>query len=117
VLGFRFIGASVLVLVQVLVPGAVSPIAQQTRTFTGVITDDMCAYTGHASMRMGPTDAECTHACVDAHDAAYVLADGKHVYKLSDADAAKAFAGKKVKVVGTLDEATGTILVASITGA
>ena len=32
------------------------------QTFTGTITDDICAKAGHAQMRMGPTDAECTIA-------------------------------------------------------
>jgi len=40
--------------------------AQGKQTFVGTITDDMCAKEGHASMRMGPTDAECTTACVAA---------------------------------------------------
>ncbi|PYQ73720.1 MAG: hypothetical protein DMG01_22010 [Acidobacteria bacterium] len=33
---------------------------------------------------MGPTDAECTIACISAHGATYVLYDGKEVYTLSD---------------------------------
>jgi len=37
------------------------------QTFTGTITDSMCATAGHAQMRMGPTDAECTIACISAH--------------------------------------------------
>ncbi len=45
----------------------------------------------------------------------YVLVDAEHVYQLSDQKATKAFAGKKVKVVGTLDAKTSTITVASIT--
>lgn len=84
------------------------------QTFAGVISDDMCAL-NHASMRMGPTDAECAHACVDEHDGSYVLVDDSHVYKLSDQQAAKALAGKKARVVGTLDEKTSTIAVTSIT--
>lgn len=85
------------------------------QTFDGVISDEMCAL-NHASMRMGPTDAECAHACAEEHEAAYVLVDGKNVYKLSDQPAAKALAGKKARVVGTLDEPTQTIAVKSITG-
>jgi hypothetical protein len=85
-------------------------------SFAGVISDDMCAL-NHASMRMGPTDAECAHACVDEHDAAYVLVDDGKVYRLSDQAASKKFAGQKVKVVGTLDRATNTITIASIAGA
>src|SRR4051812_44193707 len=93
---------------------AAAPVGQ---TFTGTITDDMCASAGHASMRMGPTDAACTKACVMEHDAAYVLADGKKVYALSDQKTPEQFAGRKVKVVGTLDAKTGTIKVASMTAA
>ncbi len=43
--------------------------APATQTFTGTITDNMCAKAGHSQMRMGPTDAECTVACVGAHGA------------------------------------------------
>jgi len=43
--------------------------APATQTFTGTITDNMCARGGHSQMRMGPTDAECTVACVGAHGA------------------------------------------------
>ena len=82
----------------------------------GTISDDMCAL-NHAAMRMGPTDAECTHACVEEHDAFYVLVVGEAVYRLSDQAAAKPFAGRKVKVGGTLDRATSIITVTSIAGA
>jgi hypothetical protein len=90
--------------------------AQSTQTFVGVVSDDMCAL-DHSGMRMGPTDAECTHACVEEHDAAYVLVDGTRVYRLSDQSRAKPFAGKKVKVVGALDAATSTITITSISAA
>ena len=89
--------------------------ASADQDFRGVISDDMCA-ANHAAMRMGPTDAECTDACVEEHGASYVLVDGTHVYRLSNQTAAKPFAGKKVRVVGTLDAATGTITVSAITG-
>jgi len=83
--------------------------AQGQRTFTGVITDSMCATADHSRMRMGPTDAECTIACVLAHGALYVLYDGKEVYTLSDQQKPEKFAGKKVTVRGTLDAKTKTI--------
>jgi hypothetical protein len=86
-------------------------------TTVGVITDDMCATAGHAAMRMGPTDAACTKACVDVHGAAYVLLVGKQVYTLSDQKAPEKFAGQKVKVVGTIDAKTKVIHVDSITAA
>ena len=87
------------------------------QTFTGVITDSMCARGDHSRMRMGPTDAECTVACIDAHGAQYVLYDGKDVYTLSDQQTPEKFAAKKVTVVGTLDAKTKTIQVDSITAA
>ena len=84
------------------------------QTFTGVITDHMCADTGHAAMRMGPTDAECTIACVQSHGASYVLLAGKTTYTLSNQQLPEQFAGTKVSVTGTLDVKTKTIAVDSI---
>jgi hypothetical protein len=64
---------------------------------------------------MGPTDAECTIACIRAHGATYVLYDGKHAYDLSDQQTPEKFAGKRVTVTGTVDAKTYTIQVDSIT--
>lgn len=83
------------------------------QTFVGVVSDQMCAL-DHGAMRMGPTDAECAKACVEDHGTSYVLVDGEQVYLLSDQQAPKAFAGQKVKVVGTLDQTTHVIAVTSI---
>jgi hypothetical protein len=88
--------------------------APGTQTFTGTITDNMCAKADHSQMRMGPTDAECTNACISVHGATYVLYIGKDTYTLSDQKAPEKFAGQKVKVVGTLDAKTKTIHVDSI---
>ena len=90
---------------------------QNTQTFVGTITDEMCAKEGHASMRMGPTDAECTTACVAAHGAEYVLADGTNVYTLSDQKTPEKFAGQRVRVAGTLDAKTRKIQVQSMSAA
>ena len=87
---------------------------QREQTFTGTISDDMCALT-HAIMRMGPTDAECTDACIMAHGASYVLARDKAVWNLSDQTMPARFAGQNVRVVGTLDVKTNIISVRSIT--
>ena len=92
-------------------------VPQQRRTFRGTITDAMCATADHSRMRMGPTDAECTVACVQEHDAAYVLFDGTNVYELSDQRKPQRFAGQRVAVVGTLDARTRTIRVTSIAAA
>jgi Protein of unknown function (DUF5818) len=91
--------------------------APASQKFTGAITDSMCANADHSRMQMGPTDAECTVACVGAHGAIYVLYDGKDVYTLSDQEAPEKFAGQKVTVMGTLDVKTRTIQVDSISAA
>jgi hypothetical protein len=89
--------------------------APGNQTFTGTITDSMCAEADHSRMRMGPTDAECTVACVMAHGAAYVLYDGKNVWMLGDQTTPEKFAGQKVKVTGTAVSGSRTIQVVSIT--
>ena len=90
--------------------------APQKQTFTGTITDSICAKADHSQMRMGPSDAACTLACVDAHGAMFVLYDGNNnTYTLSDQTTARKFAGQKVNVVGTLDASTNIIQVVSIT--
>jgi len=68
-------------------------------------------------MQMGPTDAQCTVACIKEHDASYILSDGKNVYTLSDQRKPEKFAAQKVIVTGTLDSKTKTIQVDSITAA
>lgn len=91
--------------------------APATQKVTGVITDSMCALGDHSRMKMGPTDGECTKACVREHDAMYVLYDGKSAYTLSDQKTPEKFAGQKVTVTGTIDAKTHTIKVASIAAA
>ncbi len=91
--------------------------AQSKQTFTGIITDDMCPRADHSQMRMGPTDAECSAACISEHGASYVLFDGESAFNLSDQRAAATFVAQKVKVTGTLDSKTHTIHVESITAA
>ena len=91
--------------------------APDAQTFDGIITDNMCDKAGHSQMQMGPTDAECTVACISAHGATYVLYDGRDVYTLSDQQTPEKFAAQKVRVVGTLDAKTNTIQVDSISAA
>ena len=89
----------------------------QPQTFTGLITDSVCAMGNHSAMQMGPTDADCVTACVAAHGATYVLYDGKNTYELSDQKTPEKFAAKKVTVVGTLDAKTKIIRVDSMVAA
>lgn len=89
--------------------------APAKQTFSGIITDDNCPKADHSRMQMGPTDAECAMACIDAHGALYGLYDGNNFYTLSDQRTPEKFVAKKVKVTGTLDAKTRTIQVDSIT--
>ena len=82
---------------------AAFPSAQSKQQFTGTVTDSMCPDGDHSHMRMGPTDAECTLACIDAHGAMFVLYDGKNTYTLSDQKMPEKFAGQKVTITGTLN--------------
>lgn len=95
---------------------ALEPV-QGKQTFTGVITDDMCANGDHSKMKMGPSAAECAIACVDAHGASFVLHDGQTIFRLNDQKSPEKFAGKKVNVTGTLDAKTKVIRVDSMTAA
>jgi hypothetical protein len=92
-------------------------VPQGKQKFTGTITDSMCETSDHSRMKMGPTDGECTVACVQAHGALYVLYDGKEVYTLSDQQTPEKFAGKKVTVTGTLDAKAKKIQVESMVAA
>jgi hypothetical protein len=105
-----------LLIVSALALASLSAAQDKPTSFVGMITDDMCATKdGHATMRMGPTDAECTKACVAAHGAEYVLTDGKQIYTLSDQKTPEKFAGQKVRVTGTVDAKTKAIQVVSMT--
>jgi hypothetical protein len=89
-----------------------TPRKAASRTFVGDISDSMC---GLKHMMPGGAK-QCTEECVK-NGAKYVLADhaaGK-VYKLSDQQKPKQFAGEKVRVTGTLRG--DTILVTSISAA
>src|SRR5215467_9495207 len=84
----------------------------QSKTFTGEVTDSICAPSGsHAATMaktpgMGSDSASCTKKCV-AMGAKYVLVDqSSHAtYTLDDSDKVAQFAGHKVKVTGSLNGA------------
>jgi hypothetical protein len=83
--------------------------ADAPKTFTGVITDEMCG-NDHKMMNVTP-DSKCVTECIKA-GSKYALISGSKVYKLSDQSAPAKFPGQKVKVTGTL---TGdTIAVKSV---
>jgi hypothetical protein len=99
--------ASLLASLLVVTAFAAAPAPSRTLTLTGIVSDNMCAQTGHAAMRMGPTDAECTVACVDVHGALYVLVSGREVYTFSDQQLPQKFAGRKVRARGTVENVNG----------
>lgn len=82
----------------------------QASTFTGEITDSICARAGshqeamRLSKDMGKTAAQCTIACVEHQGAKYVLYDpaDKKIYYLSDQGKLKKFAGEHVSITGVL---------------
>ena len=90
--------------------GSVSYAAPQT--FTGEIMDSPCAMLGgHEKMEQkGESTKDCTIRCVGL-GGKYVLFDAakKMTYQIDDQKKAEKFAGAKVKVTGTFDEATKTI--------
>jgi hypothetical protein len=79
------------------------------QTFTGEVGDAMC---GRNHMPGEPADA-CTRACV-AHGSKYALIVGDKIYTLDTSDKAALDtldkqAGKKVTVVGTLQDDVLTV--------
>jgi hypothetical protein len=86
----------------------------------GAVMDSQCAFNVHSDAHshewmtkrgvQGATDEEsCTHHCVKDMGGSYVLVAKKDVYKLDDQVKAEQFAGKKVKISGTLDESGHTV--------
>lgn len=98
-------------LTSILFAGVLLASAANQQTFSGVITDSMCGK-DHSMMKVTP-DSKCVQECV-RHGSKYALFDGKNVYVLSDQKSPEAFAGKRVKVTGTLYETTKILKVDSI---
>src|SRR3984885_7627271 len=95
----------------------------QDRTFSGEIMDSACAKMGsHDGMMKSHADIKdakgCTLGCVKG-GAKFVLYDAtsKTVYDLDDQQKPVRFAGEKVRVMGSVDNATKTIHVTDIQGA
>ena len=91
-----------------------------TVNLRGAIMDSQCAYNVHSDAHshdwmtkrgiQGASDEEsCTHHCVKDMGGSYVLVVKKEVYKLDDQVKAEQFAGKKVKINGSLDADTHTL--------
>ncbi len=100
----------------------VSYAAPQASSFSGEITDRACAKANsHTDMMKKhgvQTEEDCIPACIKA-GGKYVLFDKATmtIYLLDDQQKPIPFAGKNVKVTGTLDKATETLHVSNITSA
>ncbi|HKV94618.1 MAG TPA: hypothetical protein VJW20_18885 [Candidatus Angelobacter sp.] len=89
-------------------------------TLQGAIVDSQCAFNVHSETRShewmikrGVQDAtderSCTLHCVKDMGGSYTLVVKKDVYRLDDQVKSELFAGKNVKVTGTLDAKTHTL--------
>lgn len=94
------------------------------KTFKGEIADTQCALNVHSlsqshkeMIEMKPevkTNAECARYCVKQRGGRFVLQTHDKVYKLDAQVQAEQWAGRNVKIVGTLDPKTDVITVRSI---
>jgi len=91
-----------------------------TVSLHGAIVDSQCAFNVHSDARshewmmkrgvQGASDEEsCTRHCVKDMGGSYVLVVKNGVYKLDDQVKAEQFAGKKVKINGTLEAETHSL--------
>ena len=83
------------------------------RTFRGQIADTQCALNIHSLTRShaemlktkatGGTEGSCATYCVRYLGGDFVLSSKSEVYRLDNQEKAAQFAGKKVKITGTLE--------------
>jgi hypothetical protein len=98
--------------------------AQESKSYYGEISDSQCAMNVHSLTRshqemlksksMGGTPTDCTLYCVNYHGGDFVLVHKAEVYRLDDQNAARSFAGKKVKVIGHMGSDKKTIHIVKI---
>jgi hypothetical protein len=98
--------------------------AGAVKTFRGEISDSQCALNVHSLTRsheemlksksMGGTSRSCSQYCIEHLGGELVLSSGATVFRLDNQSAARDYAGRKAKVVGTLDPKTKTVHVVSI---
>ena len=98
--------------------------AQKSRVFHGEVSDSQCALNVHSLTRshremlksksMGGTSRNCTLYCIQYLGGDFALSSKNDVFRLDDQDKAKAFAGMKVKITGSMDPKTKLVHVESI---
>ena len=97
---------------------------ESPRTFIGEIGDSQCALNVHSLTRshqemlksksMGGTAADCANYCTKYLGGHFVLVVKNNVYHLDDQARAQIYAGRRVKLTGTLDVKSSTIHVVGI---
>ena len=90
------------------------------RLFVGTVSDSECGL-DHARMKAQhhlPDDLACTLDCCRKYKQEYVLADHTtgDVFQIDDQKKASRYANRPVRILGTLDEDSGTIRVIRIEG-
>lgn len=89
-------------------------------SFQGSIVDSQCAFNVHSEthshewmikrgVQQAHDEKSCTLHCVKDMGGSYVLVVKKDVYRLDDQVKAEIFAGKNVKLSGTVDAKTHTL--------
>jgi hypothetical protein len=122
----RFWRQSILCLIAVNLLCATSPLifGADEKVFTGEVGDSQCALNVHSLDKshqemlkvksVGKTAADCTLYCIKNRGGRFVLQNKNKVYRLDNQELAEPFAGRKVKITGTLDAQSETIQVHSI---
>jgi hypothetical protein len=75
-------------------------------SYTGWVSDAMCAK--NPAKVSSADHADCAKKCIEGGSPAVLVVDGK-VYQVSNPDALKDYAGKKITVDATLDNGTLTV--------
>jgi hypothetical protein len=113
-----------LIALNLLCSASASVFGAEDKVFTGEIGDSQCAMNVHSLDKshlemlkvqsVGKTAEDCTIYCIRNRGGRFVLQNKSNVYRLDKQELAEGFAGRKVKVTGTLDPKTETIKVRSI---
>jgi type 1 fimbria pilin len=115
------VGAAGLVL---CIAGLSSAADDDVKTYRGEVADSQCALNVHSlthshqemlkSKSMGGDSASCARYCTTYLGGTFVLSVKKDIYHLDDQDSVRRFAGRRVKVSGTLDPKSKTIHVVNV---
>lgn len=99
-------------------------LAAGDEVFRGEIADSQCALNVHSltqshkemleAKNAGSTPADCVWYCVKERGGRFVLQNKEKVYRLDVQNLSKDYAGRKVRITGTLDTKTNTIHVKSV---